>query len=180
MGREPRPRIASGIYHITARGNRRQRIFLDEHDLQRFRAIASSVVGRHSWVVYAYCLMPNHYHLVLGTPMPDVSAGMQRLNSSYAHWFNRRHDLDGHLFQSRFWSILVESDAHLLELCRYVALNPVRAGLCPHPGAWQWSSFRELAGRTREPLVATRKVLRYFGPEESRARARYREFVCRG
>lgn len=180
MGRDPRPQIPSGLYHVTARGNRRQPIFLDANDAHRFRTIVSAVIGRHAWVVYAYCLMPNHYHLVLSTPKPNLSIGMQRLNSSYAHWFNRRHDLDGHLFQSRFWSILVEGDAHLLELCRYVALNPVRAGLCPHPGGWRWSSFRELAGRGREPLLTAGEVLRYFGSEEARARERYQEFVCRG
>ncbi|HET6656606.1 MAG TPA: transposase [Gaiellaceae bacterium] len=178
MGREPRPQIASGIYHVTARGNRRQLIFFDERDVLHFHAIASDVVARHSWVVYGYCLMPNHYHLVLRTPGPDLSIGMQRLNSSYAHWFNRRHGLDGHLFQDRFWSILVESDAHLLELCRYVALNPVRARLCAHPGAWRWSSFAEVCGRGPRALVSTRELLRYFGSEKRRAAERYREFIC--
>ena len=178
MARRTRLQIASGIYHVTARGNRRQAIYLDRIDLGRFRAVAASVCKRHEWIVYAYCLMPNHYHLVLRTPQPDLSAGMQRLNSAYAQWFNRRHDTSGHVFQGRFWSTLVESDAHLLELCRYVALNPVRAGLCDHPAAWRWSSFADIARGQSNSLVAAGEILSYFGAEEARASERYRSFVC--
>jgi len=176
MARERRGESPAGIYHVTSRGNRRQLIFLESRDFQMFLGITSDVVRRKGWNVHAYCLMPNHYHLVVKTGDADLSAGMHRVNSRYAHWFNSRHDLDGHLFQGRFHSASVESDSHLIELHRYLALNPVRAGLCSHPGAWRWSSFGELAGLADTVLVSSERVLRHFGAGE-RAREVYRGFV---
>jgi hypothetical protein len=125
--------------------------------------------------------MGNHYHLVVQTPKPNISEGMQRLNSRYAESFNRRYRLSGHLFQGRFYSELVETDAHLLELARYVVLNPVRAGLCPDAADWMWSSYRATAGLERRPRLLTETgILAQFGRGLSEARLAYAHFVREG
>jgi hypothetical protein len=122
--------------------------------------------------------MPNHFHLVIETAKPTISVGMQRLNGGYAQWFNKKHGLDGHLFQGRFHAVLVESDWHLLELSRYVVLNPVRAGLCKHAVEWRWSSFRAVTGVIPPTsFLDLEPVLARFGAEPSKARAAFRAFV---
>lgn len=177
MPRRPRGNVPAGIYHVTSRGNRRQPIFLEDGDQCRFMSLLGATAARHSWGSLGYCLMPNHYHLILETLNEDLSLGMHRLNSRYAHWFNRRHDVDGHLFQARFHAVSVDTDWHLLELCRYLPLNPVRAGLCEHPAQWPWSSYHALAHGEATNLVAVDRILRYFGRDESRAQEVYRGFV---
>jgi len=178
VARPPRIQLAGGIYHVTARGNRRQRIFLDDVDRERFLQILPVVAARYEWRCHAYCLMPNHYHLVIETAKPTISAGMQKLNGGYAQWFNHKHQLDGHLFQGRFHAVLVESDWHLLELSRYVVLNPVRAGLCTQAGEWPWSSFRAItAAVSPASFLDLEPVLAWFGVEPNRARAAFRAFV---
>jgi len=132
------------------------------------------------WIGYAYCLMPNHYHLVLETPEGDLSAGMQWLNGRYAQGFNDQHRVDGHLFQGRFYSGRVEGDWHLLELSRYLARNPVNAGLCRHPRSWLWGSYRAVAGfeTSRTPrFLDLRCVLGLFGSNAASAQKRFRAFV---
>lgn len=141
MPRPPREQLAGAIYHVTARGNRRQAIFVDDEDRVRFLAMYRRVVKKYAWRSRAFCLMSNHYHLVVETLEPTLSAGMHALNSLYAQKFNERHGVDGHLFESRFRSARVESESYLEELLRYVASNPVRAGLCAHASEWPWSSF---------------------------------------
>jgi putative transposase len=130
----PQPRRipqAEGPFHVTARGNRGQAIFVEDRDRARFMDVLARVSTELGWRLHAYCLMTNHYHLVLDTPRLNLSSGMQRLNAAYAQWFNRHHELSGHLFRHRFYAGLVASDSHLLELMRYLALNPVRGGpLC--------------------------------------------------
>jgi putative transposase len=122
--------------------------------------------------------MPNHYHLLLETPEADLSAGMQEINSRHAMWFNWRYDLDGHLFQGRFNSVLVESETHLLELARYVVLNPVRAGLCDSPAQWVWSSYRSTVGLDPKPdLLTPGRILEHFGATPETARLRFAAFV---
>jgi putative transposase len=146
MPRPPRLQVPNGIYHVTARGNRRQAIFVDDLDRRRFLQILERVVARSAWRPRAYCLMSNHYHFVVETPKPTLSAGMHCLNSVYARKFNERHGVDGHLFESRFQSFLVETERHLHDVLLYVATNPVRAGLCAHPSEWPWSSFAGVDG----------------------------------
>ena len=181
MPRPLRTLVPGGIYHVTARGNRRQATFVDATDYAWFLDALAVVLARRRWRCSAYCLMPNHYHLVIQTPEPDLSAGMQLLNGSYAQRFNRRHELDGHLFQGRFHSLLVESNWHLLELARYIVLNPVRAGLVRDAGAWAWSSFRATAfGGRPSSLAETSWLLAQFGTTTERARAAYRRFVHEG
>ncbi len=181
MARPPRPQIAGGIYHVTARGNRKQQIFLDRADGDYFLGVFADVVAGLGWLCDAYCLMPNHYHLLVSTPAADLSIGMHRLNSLYAQRVNRRHDQTGHLFQGRFHSALVERQEHLLELSRYLVLNPVRAGLCEHPGEWRWSSYRAYLGSAARPtFLRVSWLLKEFGRERVRAQVGYREFVDAG
>ena len=181
MGRAPRIDAEGGLYHVTARGNRRQRIYSVPTDYRLFLRIASSAASKLGWLCPAYCLMPNHYHLVIETPNAGLSRGMHRLNSTYAHLFNERYGFDGHLFQGRFHSELIETSSHLLELARYVVLNPVRAGLCAHPAEWRWSSYRAMVGfEAPEPLLSPHWLVRQFGPTEERARTSFLAFVRDG
>jgi putative transposase len=123
--------------------------------------------------------MTNHYHLVVMTPEPNISQGMQHLNGCYARWFNRRHDYVGHLFQQRFHAAAIESDWHLLEACRYVVLNPVRAGLARRPSDWTWSSYRITMGAANDSAeVAVNDLLRFFGTRGDSAREAFRTFVA--
>src|SRR5213593_2839109 len=113
--RPPRPQVPGGLYHVISRGNRRSPIVTDDVDRARFILLLDRAVGRSGWRCHAYCLMDNHYHLVVGTPRPNISTGMHELNLGYAKWFNRRHDLSGHVFESRFYGALAESEGHFLE-----------------------------------------------------------------
>lgn len=133
--------VAGGIYHVTVRGNNRTAIFFDEFDyLDCIRQLAK-VIAQCEWLCLAFCLMPNHYHLLVETPQPNLADGMHLLNGRYARRFNARHERAGHLFQGPYRAEPVERDAHLLETCRYIALNPVRAGLVDDVENWPWSSF---------------------------------------
>jgi REP-associated tyrosine transposase len=177
MARPPRVAPPGGVF-ITSCGNRRQEIFLDDRDRLRFLELLGNAVSRHGWRCHAYCLMPNHFHLMIQTPAGDISTGMHGLNGSYAQWFNRRHEFDGHLFQSRFHSVLLESNWHLLELSRYIVLNPVRAHLCRDPAEWRWSSYRGSMALVRSPTFLTVDwLLQQFGADPQRARAAFRRFV---
>jgi len=178
MARPPRLQPVGGIFHITARGNRGQEIFTDERDRERFVRLLEEVVARFGWVCHAYCLMSNHFHLLIETPDANLSRGMHRLNFRYAQWFNHQHGFEGHLFQRRFHSVRVESNWHLIELSRYIVLNPVRAGLCADPGDWPWSSYRAVIAAIRPPRFLTvRWLLEQFGSDPSRAAAAFASFV---
>ncbi len=136
--RRPRHLLGDGTYHVTARGVARSEIFLDEKDYRTFVALYADVIGRFGWQPLAFCLMPNHFHLVLSTPRVELSAGMHRLNCLYAMWFNKRYERPGHLFQNRFDARLIEGDRHARAVCRYVVNNPVRARLCRERAHWPW------------------------------------------
>jgi len=178
MPRAPRVQAAGAIYHVTTRGNRKQDIFIDTDDRARFLQLVQQAVDRFGWLCHAYCLMTNHYHLLVQTREADISQGMHRLNSVYANWFNWRHQFTGHLFERRFHDELVDGQAHLLELTRYIVLNPVRAGLKNHAGEWFWSSYNATIGRLEQPsFLTTTLVLSLFSDDSSRARELYPAFV---
>jgi REP element-mobilizing transposase RayT len=171
VGRPLRIVAKGGIYHVTARGNNGETIFADDADRSLFLARFSLVAERYRWRCWAYCLMSNHYHFLIHLSDGRLSDGLQELNGNYARGFNRRHHREGHLFRNRFGSVLVERDTHLLQACRYVVLNPVRAGLCSKPSDWEWSSHRACVGMAAAPdFLAVREVLELFGLAESRAR----------
>jgi len=138
MPRRLRSELPDGMFHVTSRGVARAPIVRDTHDYIALRAQLREVIRKFAWNVYAYCLMPNHYHLVLSTEREGLSKGMHRLNGLYAQRFNRRHGRVGHLFQNRFSAYVIESDAHLLSAILYVGDNPVRAGLAERPADWPW------------------------------------------
>jgi REP element-mobilizing transposase RayT len=180
MARPLRLQVAGGIYHVTARGNAGGCIYLDDADRHRFLRVVARVSSRFDWQCFAYCLMGNHYHLVVQTPRPNLVRGMQQLNGTYAQRFNQRHGRRRtHVFQGRYHAVLVQRDPHLLELARYIAWNPVRAGLCAQPEAWRWSSHRALLGLASTDVVAVEAFLSYFGDTVASARRTYRAFVER-
>lgn len=169
------------VYHVTSRGDRREPIFLDDEDRRAFLSLVGREVLQQGWRLYAYCLMDNHYHLLVETPDPNLGRGMQRLNGVYTQAFNRRHGLVGHLFQGRYKAIVVDRDSYLLELCRYVVLNPVRAGVVETPEGWAWSSYAATIGATRAPeWLAVDEVLRLFHKGAAAARRAYGRFVAHG
>jgi len=181
MARPLRIEFPSAVYHVTSRGNARHDIVTDEQDRRTFLTLLAHVIERFGWLCHAYCLMGNHYHLVIETPQANLSRGMRQLNGRYTQTFNRRHRRVGHLFQGRFTAILVEKEPHLLELCRYVVLNPVRAKVVAHPRRWAWSSYRATVGETVAPAwLTTDWVLGQFGTRGHTAQQRYRTFVAEG
>jgi putative transposase len=181
MSRPLRIEFEGAVYHLTSRGNARQEIFLDDIDKQEFLQVLASVVTRFKWMCHAYCLMDNHYHLVVETPEGNLSRGMRQLNGVYTQRFNRRHKRSGHLFQGRYKSILVDKDSYLLAVCRYVVLNPVRAGIVSGPGQWKWTSYGATAGSKECPgFLTVDWVLSQFGRDKAEARTQYRRFVRAG
>lgn len=171
--------MAGGIVHVTARGNNRAAILPTAEHRDRFEASLARVIERYSWICHAYVVMDNHYHLLLETPLPNLSTGMRQLNGLYAQWFNRRHNRSGHVFEGRFKSISVERDEHFLEAARYIVLNPVRTVRPRRFVDWRWSSYQATAGLARRPRFLTIDgVLRALGPERGIAQKRYREFVA--
>jgi putative transposase len=172
---------SGAIYHLIARGNNRQRCFLEEDDFLLFLETLRPVLERFSWLLYAYCLLDNHYHLEVETQLPNLPAGMRQLNGLYAQAFNRIHRRCGHVFESRYRAVLIERETHLREVARYIVLNPVRAGICTDPGAYRWSSYRATLGEVEpEVPLALERLLSQFGDDPALARMRYREFVEEG
>jgi putative transposase len=151
MSRPIRIEFPNALYHVTSRGDRREDIFEDDEDRREFLQTFAQVVEQFNWLCFAWCLMDNHYHLLIQTPDGNLSKGMRQLNGVYTQISNRRHRRVGHLFQGRFKAILVDGDAYLLELARYVVLNPVRAGMVKRPEHWAWSSYRASQGLVPSP-----------------------------
>ncbi len=181
MARPLRIEYPGAVYHLTARGNRREDIYLDDEDRISFLKIVGKTVSRYNWICHAYCLMDNHYHLLVETPDTNLSLGMRQLNGMYTQCYNRRHKKVGHVFQGRFKSILVDRESYLLELCRYIVCNPVKAGLCKRPEDWNWSSYTPtVSGENIPGWLIVEWVLGRFSKQKIRARKAYREFVDEG
>jgi len=181
MSRPLRLEFSGALYHITSRGNEKSPVFLDEIDFKMFLSLLAEVCCRFNWVIHSYCLMTNHYHLIVETPEGNLSRGMLHLNGVYTQRFNSRHKRVGHLFQGRYKSILVDKDSYLLELCRYVVLNPVRAKMVSTPGDWYWSSYLVTIGKQEGfEGLATGAVLLQFGNQRSQAIEHYQSFVSQG
>ena len=181
MARPLRIEFSGAFYHVTSRGDRGEAIFEDDEDRRIFLRTLAEVVGRFHWLCHAYCLMGNHYHLLVETPDGNLSKGMRHLNGVYTQATNRRHTRTGHLLQGRFKGILVDKDRYFLELSRYVVLNPVRAGMVRQPQNWPWSSYCAMTGKTLTPAwLATDGILAMFAERRSTAQQRYSEFVKQG
>ena len=181
MARPLRIEFPGAVYHITSRGNAKQVIFLDNQDRDIFIEILSTVVERFHWVCHAYCFMDNHYHLIIETPKGNLSRGMRQLNGVYTQVFNQRHQRIGHLFQGRYKAIIVEKDSHLLSLCRYVVLNPARAGMARKPEGWAWSSYRATIGVAKKPaFLKVEWILSQFDRKRDESIRKYKRFVMDG
>jgi len=181
MARPIRIEFAGALYHVTSRGDRREAIYDDDVDRLQFLQVLGEVVEAFNWRCHAYCLMSNHYHLMVETPDGNLSKGMRQLNGVYTQWSNRRHRRSGHLLQGRFKAILVDAESYLLELARYVVLNPVRAGMVAHPAEWPWSSFPAMVGEVECPdWLTSDTLLAQFGHQRSEAADAYARFVAAG
>lgn len=181
MTRPLRISFPGALYHVTMRGNAGADIFQDEVDRAGLLTVLGDTAVRYNWLCYAYCLMTNHYHLVVETPDGNLSLGMRQLNGVYTQRFNKRHKRPGHVFQGRFKAILVEKERYLFEVCRYVVLNPVRAGLIMDPSQWAWSSYQATVNASKtQPWLAHKALLSRFGREAIVARREYREFILDG
>ncbi len=177
MARQLRVDLPGAIQHVTNRGNNREDIFLGNLDKAFFLELFEAEADRCGWLIHDYCLMDNHFHLLIETPEANLSVGMQRLQTKYAQRFNKRHDRTGHLFGGRFGSQVVEGGAYLMEVARYIVLNPVRAGMVERPEDYEWSSYRAKAGiDPAEPWLSMNGLL-HFSRDEDEGRAGYREFI---
>jgi REP element-mobilizing transposase RayT len=177
VARPLRLEVADGIYHVTARGNERRAIYRDDADRQSFLEILQATLARFRWRCLGYCLMSNHYHLLIRTPEPNLARGMRDLNGVYAQCFNRRYGRVGHLFQGRYRAVLIEGDEHLLAAIRYVARNPVRAGICSRAEAYAWSSHRAVLGLRAPGFLDLHELLASFAADPMTARRLYSELV---
>jgi putative transposase len=166
---------------VTARGDRQEDIYLTDTDRIVFLEILGQVVERFNWLVHAYCLMDNHYHLLIETPDGNLGQGMRQLNGVYTQTSNRNNNRVGHVFQGRYKAILVQRESYLLELCRYIVLNPVRARMVKNAKAWRWSSYRDTAGYRQPPnWLHTEWLLTAFAGRLSRAQEKYQQFISEG
>ena len=181
MARPLRIELAGGLYHVTSRGDRREDIYFGEADRLAWLDIFSQVCSRFNWVCHAWCQMTNHYHLVVETAEGNLAQGMRQLNGVYTQTINRSHRRVGHVFQGRYKAILIEKDRYLLELARYVVLNPVRAGMVREAGAWPWSSYKTMVGTDAAPPWLQKDwILGQFSPQRGRAVKKYIDFVRKG
>ena len=181
MARPLRLEFAGALYHVTSRGDGREDIFLADQDRLAWLETLAQVCARFNWTCHAYCQITNHYHVVVETPDANLSKGMRQLNGVYTQRFNRLHQRTGHVFQGRFKAILVEKDGYLLELARYVVLNPLRANMVRRVEHWSWSSYAATCGQIPKPdWLQTDFILSQFGVQRARAIAKYIAFVHEG
>jgi len=181
MARPLRLEFAGALYHVTSRGDGREDIFRAVGDRRVFVDVLAGVRGRFNWIIHAYCLMTNHYHLLVETPDGNLGKGMRELNGVYTQRFNRVYQRVGHVFQGRYKAILVQKEAYLLEVARYVVLNPVRARMVRSASDYPWSSYRAMTGEDGAPeWLETRAILAAFGQTEAQAVEGYQSFIAAG
>ena len=181
MARPLRLEFAGALYHVTSRGDRREEIVEDDFDREVWLEVLAEVCSQFNWLCHAYCLMDNHYHCVIETAEGNLSKGMRQLNGVYTQRFNRSKNRVGHVFQGRYKAILVEKEGYLLELARYVVLNPVRAQMVRAAKDWPWSSYRATAGLVSAPeFLTTDWLLAAFAKRKGLAQERYRKFIADG
>ena len=179
MPRKLRVQAPGSFYHVMSRGNNKQKIFLSDDDRADFIDVFAAVVSDYSWICYAYCLMGNHYHLLIETPEANVSEGMQRLNGNYCRVFNKKHGRVGHVLQGRYLSSLVENEKYFLVLIRYILLNPVSEGLVDAPKSWRWSSYNATVGLAPPPpFLEVGRVLSVFAEDPTLARDIFTRFIA--
>lgn len=181
MARPLRIQYPGALYHVTVRGNGRHDIFYDAKDKTIFLNLLADITETHNIHCYAYCLMDNHFHLLIETPDANLSRVMRDLNGEVTQAHNKRYDSTGHLFQGRYKAFLIEKELYLLAVARYIVLNPVRAKMVRHPRLWRWSSYRATAGEIQIPnWLSADSLLEHFCKQRSRAQKLYRDFVTDG
>lgn len=181
MSRPLRVQYLGALYHVIARGNAKQKIFLDDTDRRGFLKRLEYAVKTHNLIIHAHCLMSNHYHLLVETPDGNLLIAMRDLNGNYSQWFNARHGRVGHLFGGRFKAFIIEKETYLLLVARYIVLNAVRAGLVSHPRLWKWSSYNATAGTAKaSEWLHVDWLLGNFSKKRTVAQKAYREFVMGG
>lgn len=181
MARQLRIEYEGALYHVTSRGNQREKIFWDDKDREELKKILERTKERYDYILHAYIFMDNHYHLLIETPHANIKQLMQNINTSYTVYINRRHGRVGHLFQGRYKAFIVDKESYLLELGRYIHLNPVRAGIVKTPEDYRWSSYRDyIYGEGKEAFADTDDTLYYFSKKRSAATEKYRGFVNAG
>lgn len=179
MPRQARQKGEFSVYHIIQRGNERKNIFLSEEDKLKFLEIIERMKSKYNFLIYAFCLMDNHVHLLIDDNGNDISQILKSINISYAYYFNRIHRRCGHLFQDRFKSELVDDERYFLEVSRYIHNNPVKAGIVDNPFDYKWSSSSSYTGRTKNisDFIDTKKILSCFSDDLNIAKKEYIQFV---
>jgi REP element-mobilizing transposase RayT len=178
--RKPREEVAGAIHHVYARGNNKALLFVDDVDREGYLWLLGRVVVREGWRCLSYCLMDNHVHLLIETPEPNLGSGMQRLHGDFGRGFNRRHLRSGHVFQGRYGSKRMKTEAQLWTAAAYIAANPVDAGLCAAPSAWRWSSHAcAETARAAPAWLDLPRLYALFSAFGGDTRARYLEAVAR-
>ncbi|MFH1404530.1 MAG: transposase [Patescibacteria group bacterium] len=181
MARPLRVEYPGALYHVVSRGNEQKNIFKDNVDRLKFLDWVKDAIEIHNLICHAYCLMNNHYHILIETPDANLSKAMRDINGNYTQWFNSRHRRAGHLLQGRYKSFIIEKETYLLEVARYIVLNPVRAKFVKHPNEWKWSSYKSTAGHNKIPdWLHTDWTLGFFGKNRKKAQNNYRQFVKDG
>ena len=172
-----RIRYPGAIYHIMGRGNRHMDIFTDEEDREYFLALLEDINGKYPFVIHSYCLMTNHYHILIETKENEIWHIMQRLLLNYTKYYNRKYNKDGHLFKGRYKACIVENDEYFLQTSRYIHLNPVRAKMIGYPQDYKWSSYKTMIGMEDQRIVEREKILSYFKKPREQEYQRFVEDV---
>ena len=181
MARPLRVEYPHALYHVTSRGNGKRRIFLDDTDRIVWLRTLEKAIAAQNLIVHAYCLMDNHFHLLVETPEANLAKGMHYLNAAYTQQFNTRHERVGHLLQGRYKAFLIEKETYFLEVARYIVLNPVRAKLVRSPERWKWSNYKAFIGKAPMPeFISFKETFRYFDKNLSRGKEKYVQFVREG